>query len=227
MRYKKDVAKVFFAVVLALLFFPTYSTATPLNIVDLPQGTSGSFSHNFFHAATGCGGACGAIQARILLDTTQSSTYDPITGDLSLHVILTNKDNTSIILGSATGTSSDLLGSNFTGDTTPNFAIAGSITWDFDTTAEGNSFSDTTMQFFDKNYGLSSSSPKPNEWANGQLTLWGANGTPDISNGKFTNATRGVDIVIQVPIPSSLLFFAPGFLAFVAWRWKQETNGLI
>ncbi len=63
------------------------SSLMALPIISLPQATSGPFRHNVFHKADAGGGAgATAILGWFDLDTSQSSFYDPNTGQLALYI---------------------------------------------------------------------------------------------------------------------------------------------
>ncbi len=194
-----------FAMALLCLCVTSQAYAAPLEITETPQSTSGPFRHNVFHTAGSNGGASGSIIVWFDLDTSQTSTFDPDTGDLDLHVNLYNNSSFTTLVGTAVGTSSDFFDVNvFTGTNTNN--LVGTIDWDFTlngsaTTFMTNNLVDSTLKFLDHDYVTSSSGDTANSFVPGitqdTMTLWGADGTPDSSNGKFTGSSLGMDLVFK------------------------------
>ena len=245
MRYEKKVSGIAFASLLILFLSPAYLTATPLNIVDIEQGSGNGFGYSFFHDSSGTHPGSASQKWRIRLDTSQTNTYDPMSGELLVHVLVTPNGSTEV-LGTATGISGtsgiDPLKASELGGNTK--AVAGEIKWTFNTlTAGPNTFAEylssqnisagdmITQTFLNKDW-AGSGTPDPNEYTNGKLSLWGADGWagPYKNYGDFGySGTRalGTDIVIKVSIPDTFLFFGSGFLAFAIWRWRQEKKALI
>ena len=202
-------------------------------IVATPEGNSGNFEHNVFHTAASNYGMSGSILVYFDLDTTATSTYDPTTGALTLHVNLFTDEGLTNAAGSAVGTSTNLLASNF--DNPQDGGVLGTISWDF---SDSSGLSDTIMTFVDKNYGVSSNGGQfvPNSLTGTEanptsITLWGADGALD-SQERHISANMGMDLVMQfgpspiiaVPAPPSLALALVGLVGCPALLRRRKVR---
>ena len=209
---------------LPILFVCTTLQAAQIQIKALPTETSGGFSHNLFHDSSTQRGTSGATLAWFDLGAG-FSYWDPDTGDFNLNINLYSDSGLNNFIGTAVGTSNDLLLSNFgPGDG----GVIGNISWDFDATlnATGN-WDDTTMWFFDRFYAVSGDGYVPNSVTATSMTLWGSDCTLNPSSGiclNFDNTLplplpslgMGVDFVATfVPVPAAVWLFGSGLLALV------------
>lgn len=209
---------------LAVLFCQGASHAA-FEITSTPQELTGPFLHNVFHTASASGGESGSPLVWFNLDGTKTSSYDPTTGALTLHVDLFAEDGlkpgaTKIGTATATGT---LDSSAFNGN---DGGSLGSLDWTFNITDASDpdvanfvgrltGGTSTTTSFFDENYVTSTAgfvANSLNASSGGSMTLWGADG-PTGANSSFTDPSLGVDMVLGfgdsllipiVPAPPSL-----------------------
>ncbi len=212
--------------VVSVLSLAGSARANVLTITSTPQENTGSFLHNVFHTADSNGGAGGSILAWFDLDTTQSSTWDPVSGALSLHVNVYSDAGLSNLIGTAHGVhgSDALEGSDFNAFDN---SMIGVIDWNIDLTGASAFATYMTgklgaqpsggwtlgLQYADHNYVTSSQGYRANSWENGAVTLWGADGTRRANGYQFDNAILGTDLVFTaraVPIPGAMALGAIG-----------------
>ncbi len=194
-----------------LALVPALASAVPLTIIATPTDTVGPLRHNVFHDATGEGGMSGPINAWFDLDTTETSTWDPVTGILDLYVVLYDDSTLTNQIGYAHGQSNTLFGAGF-GDFDD--TSLGFITWTISDIFE-SFVGAVTMEFIDHAYPGDSSGNVPNTWVGNTVTLWGADGTHN-GDGTFSGATKGVDMVFVVPEPPILMLMVLGLLGIAA-----------
>ena len=204
-------------ITIALTLFCTVAQAAVIQINALPTNSGTGFKHNNFHDATLADGADGVKLGWFDLGVGGGS-YDTGTGAFVLNIDIYSDETLSSSIGTAVGTGNlNLLSFNaFDG------GLIGFISWDFDASAEGNGLSDTTMNFYDVNYGVSSAlNPNyvPNTAFGNHMALWGADGDLDPITGLYTTGTHptiGVDFVATfVPVPAAAWLFGSGLLALV------------
>ncbi|NNF68100.1 MAG: PEP-CTERM sorting domain-containing protein [Gammaproteobacteria bacterium] len=198
-----------------LLLMPSMGSAVPLTITSMPTDSTGGdgapLRHNVFHAATGPGGMSGDVLAWFDLNNSFTSTWDPDAGVLDLYVNVYADAAQTTLLGTATGTSTNLFGAGF-GDY--DNTLLAFINWEFDGgAAAAVGTSSLVMEFIDHLYSSATNSAGnvPNTYVGNTLTFWGADGTHN-GNGGFDGATMGVDMVFNVPEPGILLLLAVGLL---------------
>lgn len=212
----------------ALSLLSITASAASLTIVSTPTETTGPFRHNVFHAADSGGGAAGSIFAWLNLDTNQTSTWDPATGDLTLYLDVFSDQAQTNQVGTVIGTSANLLGANMNTSGNQDGGIIGNIAWAFDGGAlthmqgqNGAIANNTSQVFIDNNYATSTSGYQANTFENGFATLWGAdtaalNGAagPSFNTGL---TTFGTDLVFEVvPIPAAVWLFGSA-LGLLGW----------
>lgn len=157
---------------------------------------------------------------------------------LALYIkIFDNSGLSTGLIGTAVGTSSNLLGSGFNGFTGVANSL-GTIDWEFtlSTTSDlkdhlltkgllGDIFN-ITLMYLDKNYVTSSAGHTANTWQDGYLTLWGAD------EGAFTgtgngfnddNTILGSDIVMQtIPEPGTFALLSFGVLGLIGYCRQRQ-----
>lgn len=198
-----------------LAIAPGFAAAAP--IIALPTDAVGPFKHNVFHSAERNGGTAGTILAWFGLDESKSSSWDPNTGVLDLHVVVYDDSSFTNRIGTASASSGDLLGARFNHNDN---SLLGAIQWDFDsavTAHMGLASNELTQHFMDHQYARDSAGRMSNSFLNRTATLWGADGTMR-DDGMFSGATLGVDVVIIIPEPATLLLFGLGLLGIGAQR---------
>lgn len=192
-----------------VLLLPAAGSA--LTITGLPTDTVGPLRHNVFHDASvpGSGGANGTVLAWFDLDTSMTSSWDPLTGALDLYVSIFSDSALTSLVGYGHATSADMAGANFNAYDN---SLIGSIAWSFDPGAAAwLGMAGVVQEFYDHNYAADSSGNIANSYLGNTVTLWGADGTAD-GNGFFTDATLGVDMVWTVPEPAVLVLFGFGLI---------------
>lgn len=204
------------------------AAAAPLTIVATPTEVSGGFLHNLFHSASKNGGAGGSIYAWLDLDTTQLSTWDPDTGDLTLYLEVFSDSSLTTSQGYVTATSTDLLGANLSGQDAQDGGVLGSINWDFDAAAlaymqglDAGISDNTSQTYIDHKYSDTTlDGYQPNSFDSKSVTLWGADTAALIGSGPNfdVNATTfGTDLVFEViPVPGAVWLFASA-LGLLGW----------
>lgn len=217
----------------ALLGLPV----TAATIVATPQETGGGFLHNVFHSANASGGASGTIWAWMDLDTSfgASNDWNAATGALEIHVNVYSNSALTSFQGTAVGTSTNLLGANFSAPNTQNGGLIGNIVWDFDAAAlaylqtKDAAITDLLSQaFVDRNYATSTNGFQANSLANNSVTLWGADSASLISTAtsgsNFNTATTvlGTDLVFTVvPVPAAVWLFGSALAVLGAARRRR------
>jgi len=160
-------------------------SADPLTIISLPVETRDPLPHTNFHSSDVGDGTGGGIKGWANLSADSPGTYDPITGDLDLHLNLYTTSANALAndpiqsIGNAHGVSSNLVGSGFNqfdGN------VIGTIDWTFDTNValvffEHPLMTNVTMTFVDFDYVTTAANFTANSWDGTTLTLWGADGT--------------------------------------------------
>jgi hypothetical protein len=215
-----------------LLTLPAVVTASPLVIMSTPQSTSGPFLHNVFHTASSNGGAGGQIKAWFDLDPGFTSTYDPMTGALLLHVEIFSNSALTNQIGTAVGTGTGLVGSALNANLD---AVVGEISWSFNMSLSGGTDGlstymasqslgtgtaySVTQTVLDTDF-VPSATNVPNSWDGQSLSLWGADGYT--GGTSFNNAKLGVDVVAAVPEPSSIVALGLGLLAAARARRRRS-----
>lgn len=181
------------------------STLMAIPIVSMPSDSIGPFRHNVFHSAETAGGAGGEILAWFDLNTSESSSWDPESGALSLSINIFSDEAMTDQVGSAFAFSSDLMGNNFNGF---DGGTIGSITFQFDALALGflGLSGDMTMSFLDQDYASNSTGDIANSWQNGMVTLWGSDAVPSL----------GVDMMMEMSEPGILLLMGLGLIGLGA-----------
>ncbi len=194
--------------------------AAPIAIADLPQETSGPFRHNVFHTADANSGQNGSVLAWFDLGVGGGS-WDPVTGAFNISIDLFSDSGLTTSIGTASGAGT-LVAAEFNGN---DGGLIGSIDWDFDATAEGNGLFDSTTFFIDIFYATSDAGYTANstDGTYDFMTLWGANGGFDLTDGSFTNSTLGVDLVVQfVPIPASVWLLTSGLIGLITVSRRRK-----
>jgi hypothetical protein len=204
------------SVALIAALFSATLVAAPISIVSLPTETSGGFQHNNFHDATLQQGADGNKLAWFDLGAGGGS-YDNVTGDFIVNIDLYGDTGLSNFIGTAVGTGNlDPLAFN-----SLDGGLIGTLSWDFDASAEAAGLTDTTMSFMDVYYGKTSTAGYiPNTAVGKSMTLWGSDGNLDPITGLYEGVgiapTIGVDFVATfVPIPAAAWLFGSGLLAMI------------
>ena len=222
------------------------ASAELLTIISLPVETSNPLPHTNFHASNTGSGTGGSILGWANLSSAAPSTYDPVTGDLDLHLNLYTTSANALAndpiqsIGEAHGVSSNLVGSDFNqfdGN------VIGTIDWTFDTNVALVFFqhplmTNVTMTFVDFDYVTTADGFTANTWDGKNLTLWGADGTylgaGFEGGGKFDveSTTIGFDFVgvtdgTVIPEPSSMMLLLMGTtcLGGVGY-WKRRRQGI-
>jgi hypothetical protein len=226
------------------------ANAVSLTIIATPQETSGPFLHNVFHSATSNGGASGTILAWYTLDTTlgsgEANQWDSATGSLEIHVNVYSNASLTTFVGTAVGTSSNLLGASFSAPNAQNGGLIGNISWDFDAATlaflqglDPSVTDNLDMAFVDRKYSATTAGgfqPNSRTLIGGldSVTLWGADSAALISTATSGNnfdtglTTLGTDLVFQVdptqtvPLPAPLVLMGSALAALGGARWRQR-----
>ncbi len=218
--------------VLVILALPVVAGASPLILFSTPQSTSGPFLHNVFHTASSHGGSGGQIKAWFDLDSAFTSTYDPMSGDLLIHINIFSDKNYTNAIGTAVGTGVGLVGSALNANVD---AVVGTISWSFDMSASGGTDGlstymasqglgsgtayAVTQTFLDTDF-VPTANNVPNSWDGANLSLWGADG--HTGGTSYNDATLGVDMVASVPEPGSLVVLGVGLLTAAGARRRRR-----
>ena len=217
--------KLLVSIALALALFCSVAQAAIVQINELPTNSGAGFKHNNFHGASLADGADGMKLGWFDLGSGGGS-YNTVTGAFIVNINIYSEETLSSSIGTAVG-NGNLTLANFN---VFDGGLIGSIFWNFDVAAEVNGLSDTTMNFYDVNYGVSSAlNPeyRPNSAFNNHMTLWGADGDLDPTTGLYTTGTHptiGVDLVATfVPVPAAVWLFGSGLLA-IAGISRRKTR---
>lgn len=201
---------------LSLLFASANIYAATIDTT--PILTTGPFNSNIFHtASSGSDGQNGSILAWFNIDTPgpgEANSWDADSGAFELHVNLYTSSADAMANTNIQGTA-DAAGVLKLEDLQHDGGLFGYIDWGFDAQAASLLGSSSSIRLFfeDASYG----STGANDFAGGNLTLWGADGY-DTSAGDLVVSTNtlGMDMVAHVvPVPAALWLFASGLLGMV------------
>jgi len=211
-------AKLFAA--LSVILFSTAISAAPISFTDMPSTAGPGLKHNNFHDATLASGADGFILAWFDMGVGGGS-YDPVTGDFIVNIDLYTDEALTSAIGTALGMGILNPAAFNVGDG----GLIGSISWNFDATAEANGLFDATTSFYDVFYTTSAFGPANSANINGSMAMWGANGDLDPITGLYVSGVRptlGVDFVATfVPVPAAAWLFGSGLLALAGFSKRR------